>query len=114
MLAAGLVALLRYSFGSLFVVGESVAASLLGTADADIEGTMQRLQAHPLLGLLQYGAGLALALAAASLAFERTVLACALAGASAAWAWQCGMSVAAVLLLAGGITGLAGSIAPRP
>ena len=114
MLAAGLVALLRYSFGSLFVVGESVAASLLGTADADIAGTMQRLQAHPFLGLLKYGTGLGLALGAASLAFQRTIPASLLAGASAGWAWQCGMPIAAGLLLTGCIAGLAGSAALRP
>ncbi len=47
MLASGMLALLRYGFGSLFVVGESVAAVLLRSTGADIAGTMQRLD-HPL------------------------------------------------------------------
>ena len=49
LLASGLLALLRYGFGSLFVVGESVAAVLLRSAGADIAVTRcsNWMRTHP-------------------------------------------------------------------
>src|ERR1700753_3962193 len=86
ILAAGLMALLRYSFGSLFVVGESVAAALLHSTGADIAGTLQRLQAHPWAGAARSALGLGLSLAAAGLAPRRLPAAMLLAVFGAGWA----------------------------
>ena len=114
ILAAGLLALLRYSFGSLFVVGESVAAALLGSTGADIAGTMQRLQAHPWRGIAPAALGLALSLGGAGLAFRQAALAMGLAAASGACGLVAGMTVPAALLGAGLACGAVGLIARRP
>ena len=99
LLAAGLLALLRYSFGSLFVVGESVASVLLRSTGADIAGTVQRLQTNPAQNAAEAGAGLVLATAAASLATGRPILAALLAAASGAEAWWYGMPVISAVLV---------------
>lgn len=114
ILAAGLVALLRYGFGSLFVVGESVAALLLGSTGADVADALQRLQDDPFGGLATAGLGLALALGAAGLAWRNLPVALTLAAASAGWAWRCDMPWAAVALMPGCVVGLAGCRAARP
>ena len=98
ILAAGLLALLRYSFGSLFVVGESVASALLHSTGADIAGTLERLQAHPWAGAARAALGLTLSLAAGALAPRRLVAAMLLAAAAAAWALAEDFTVPAVLL----------------
>ncbi len=113
ILAAGLLALLRYSFGSLFVVGESVAAALLHSTGADIAGTLQRLQDHPWRGMAHAALGLALSLGAAGLAFRRAAIAMGLAAASGVCAVTFGMSVPATLLGAGLLCGTVGLIAGR-
>jgi hypothetical protein len=114
ILAAGLLALLRYSFGSLFVVGESVAAALLHSTGADIAGTMQRLQDNPWRGMAHAALGLALSLGAAGLAFRRAATAMGLAAASGLWALTFGMTVPAVLLGCGLMCGIVGLMTPRP
>ena len=87
MLASGLLALLRYGFGSVFVIGESVAEALLSSAGADIAGTVQRLHASPLLSASEAAAGLLLSAAAAGLARDRPLAASSLAALSAGEAW---------------------------
>ncbi len=111
--AFGLVSLLRYSFGSLFVVGESVASALLRSTGADIAGTLQRLEAHPWGGALSSAAGLALCVGAAALAFEQIGLAVLLAAGSAVWAWQCGMPLISLMLAPACVAGITGLIAAR-
>ena len=98
MLASGLVALLRYGFGSVFVIGESVAAALLRSSGADISGTLSRMEIHPVRAALQAACGLMLAAAAASMAQPRPGVATVLATLSAAGAWWYGEPLAAVLL----------------
>ncbi len=114
ILAVGLISLLRYSFGSLFVVGESVASALLRTTGADIAGTLQRLQAHPWAAVAASGVGLAACVGAAALAFTRPGAAALLAAASAAWAWHQGLPLAAAVLVPACLAGIAGFIAARP
>ncbi len=113
ILAFLLVALLRYSFGSLFVVGESVASALLRTTGADIAGTLQRMEAHPWDTVASSAGGLALCIGAAALAFERVSLATLLAVGSAAWAWWCGMPLTAAVLVPGCVAGLIGLMPAR-
>ena len=96
MLAAGLLTLLRYGFGSLFVVGESVAAALLSSSGADIAGTLQRMHSDPLQGAAEAAAGLVASGAAASLARPAPWVAFALALAGAGWAWWYGLPMAVV------------------
>ena len=96
-----MLALLRYSFGSLFVVGESVAAALLGGTGADIAGTMQRLQTHPWQGAARATLGLGSSLAAAGLAPRRVPVAMLFAAASAGWALAADFTVPAALLAGG-------------
>lgn len=98
MLASGLVALLRYGFGSLFVVGESMAEALLRSAGADIAGTVQRLDASPLLSASEAAAGLLLSAGAAGTALRQPLLATLLAVLSAAEAWWYGMPVISAVL----------------
>ncbi len=98
MLASGLLALLRYGFGSLFVVGESVAEALLRSAGADIAGTVQRLHASPMLSASEAAVGLLLSAGSAGLALDRPLLAAVLAGVSAAEAWWYGMPLATAVL----------------
>jgi hypothetical protein len=99
-LAAGLLALLRYGFGSLFVVGESVASVLLRSTGADIAGTVQRMQTDPLFSAMEAGAGLLLATVAASMARHQPGPAALLAAASGAEAWWYGMPVISAVLAA--------------
>jgi hypothetical protein len=113
ILAFGLVSLLRYSFGSLFVVGESVASALLRSTGADIAGTLQRLEAHPWGSVLSSSAGLALCIGAAALAFEQIGLAVLLTAGSAAWAWQCGMPMISATLAPACVAGIAGLMTAR-
>ncbi len=98
MLASGLLALLRYGFGSLFVVGESVAQALLRSAGADIAGTVQRLHASPLLSASEAAAGLLLSAGSAGMALRRPLVAGLLAALSAGEAWWYGMPVITALL----------------
>ena len=98
MLASGLVALLRYGFGSVFVIGESVAVALLRSSGADISGTLSRMEIHPLRAASQAACGLALSAAAASMAQSRPGAATVLATLSAAGAWWYGEPLAAMLL----------------
>ncbi len=100
LLAAGLLALLRYGFGSLFVVGESVASVLLRSTGADIAGTVQRMQTDPLFSAMEAGAGLLLATVAASMARHQPGPAALLAAASGAEAWWYGMPVISAVLAA--------------
>ena len=113
ILAAGLLALLRYSFGSLFVVGESVAAALLHSTGADIAGTLGRLQAHPWAGAAQAGLGLALSLGAAGLAPRRLPAAMLLAALGCGLALMLDYSVPAALLAGGVGCGAIGVLAPQ-
>jgi hypothetical protein len=113
ILAAGLLALFRYSFGSLFVIGESVAAALLHSTGADIAGTMQRLQAHPWEGAARSGLGLAASLAAAALAPRRLPAAMLLSAAGAGWALAADFTVPAALLAGGLGCGVVALMAPR-
>ncbi len=103
MLAAGLLALLRYGFGSLFVVGESVASALLSSSGADIAGTLQRLHADPLPGALEAACGLVASGAAASLAGSQPWAACVLAVAGAASAFWYGLPAATAILAAAAV-----------
>jgi len=105
ILAAGLLALLRYSFGSLFVVGESVAAALLHSTGADIAGTMDRLQSHPWEGIARAGLGLALSLGAMALAPELLPAAIGAALLGAGWALAQDFTVPAALLAAAAVCG---------
>ncbi len=114
ILAVGLVSLLRYSFGSLFVVGESVASALLRTTGADIAGTLHRLQAHPWAAVAASGAGLGASVGAVALAFVRPGAAALLAAASAAWAWHEGLPLATAVMVPACLAGIAGLIAARP
>ena len=98
LLATGLLALLRYGFGSLFVVGESMASALLRSTGADIAGTVQRLQTDPLPSAVEAGAGLLLATVAASLTRQWPGSAALLAAASGAEAWWYGMPVISAVL----------------
>ena len=100
MLAAGLLALLRYGFGSLFVVGESVASALLQSSGADIAGTLQRMHTDPLQGAAEAAAGLVASGAAASLARTTPWAACALAALSGLGAWWFGLPIAVATLAA--------------
>ena len=106
MLAAGLLALLRYGFGSLFVVGESVAAALLSSGGADIAGTLGRMQTDPLRGAAEAAAGLVASGAAASLARRAPLGTFGLALAGAGWAWWYGLPMAMVTALAAAVFAL--------
>ncbi len=106
MLASGLLALLRYGFGSLFVVGESVASALLRSGGADIAGTVGRLEAHPGWSALEAGGGLLLSAAAAGLATRRPTLAAALAALSGTGAWWIGQPVTASVLAAAALAAI--------
>ena len=108
LLASGLLALLRYGFGSLFVVGESVAAALLRSGGADIAGTVARLDADPALSAAEAGCGLLLAAAAAGLASHRPGAASLLALGSAGEAMWYGLPVAAALLFPAAVCAIAG------
>jgi hypothetical protein len=99
MLAVGLVALLRYGFGSLFVVGESVASALLRSTGADIAFTVGHLHHHPLRAAGEAACGLVISAGAASLVFRYRLATALLAGASAAEAWWFGMPLITVLLI---------------
>ncbi len=111
LMAAGLVALLRYGFGSLFVVGESVAEVLLRSAGADIAGTVGRMQTDPAGAALTAAAGLAPCIAAAAIVYRRPGVAVVLALASAGWGWWSGLPWAIAPL---GLAGVAGLIAAWP
>lgn len=113
ILAAGLLALLRYGFGSLFVFGESVAVALLHGAGADIAGTLGRLQAHPWAGAGRAALGLALSAAAAVLAPRRPGVAMLPAAGGIGWALAAATPVPAALLGAGLVCGMAALIARR-
>ncbi len=99
MLACGLLALLRYGFGSLFVVGESVAEALLSSAGADIAGTVQRLHVSPLLSAGEAAGGLLLSAGSAGMARHRPLAAACLAATSAAEAWWYGMPLITAVLV---------------
>ena len=107
MLASGLLALLRYGFGSLFVVGESVAEALLRSAGADIAGTVQRLHVSPLLSATEAAAGLLLSAGAAVAMPRRPGVAAPLAILSAVEAWWYGMPLVATVLATAAICGIA-------
>ena len=106
MLASGLLALLRYGFGSLFVVGESLAEALLRSAGADIAGTVQRLHVSPLLSALEAACGLLLSAGAAGAMLRRPGVAVPLAILSAAEGWWYGMPLVSALLCAAAICGI--------
>ena len=99
MLASGLVALLRYGFGSLFVVGESIAEVLLSSAGADIAGTVERLHGAPLLSAAEAAGGLLLSAGSAGMARRRPLVAAGLALASAGEAFWYGMPLITALLI---------------
>ncbi len=107
MLASGLLALLRYGFGSLFLVGESVAAALLRSGGADIAGTVGRLAADPASSAAEAGAGLLLAAAAATLVMRRPGAASLLALGSAGEALWYGLPFAAAVLFPAAICAIA-------
>ena len=107
MLASGLLALLRYGFGSLFVVGESVAEALLRSGGAGIAGTVQRLHASPLLSASEAAAGLLLSAGAAGTMLRQPLVAAVLAGSSAGEAWWYGMPLITALLAPAAIVGIA-------
>jgi hypothetical protein len=113
MLAAGLLALLRYGFGSLFVVGESVASVLLSSTGADIAGTLQRLHTTPLRSAAGAALGVVSSAGAASLSFREPLLAGGLALAAAAWAWWYGIPVAAAALLPAAVFALLAAVTSR-
>jgi hypothetical protein len=114
ILAAGLLALLRYSFGSLFVVGESVAAALLHSTGADIAGTLERLQSHPWAGIARSALGLGLSLGAVALAPELLGAAILSALLGAGWALVQGFTVPAALLVSAAGCGAIGLLTPNP
>jgi hypothetical protein len=114
ILAAGLLALLRYSFGSLFVVGESVAAALLHSTGADIAGTLERLQSHPWAGIARSALGLALSLGAVAVAPELLAAAILLALLGAGWALAQDFTVLAALLAGASGCGAIALLAPDP
>lgn len=99
MLASGLLALLQYGFGSLFVVGESLAEALLRSAGADIAGTVERLHADPASSAAEAAAGVSLSAAAAALAMRQPTVSALLAAISAAEAWWYGMPLITVVLV---------------
>jgi hypothetical protein len=107
MLASGLLALLQYGFGSLFVVGESVAEALLRSTGADIAGTVQRLHASPLLNAAEAAAGLLLAAGCAGCVVRRPVPGALLAALSAGEAWWYGMPLITALLAPAAMCGIA-------
>ena len=107
MLASGLLALLRYGFGSLFVVGESVAQALLRSTGADIAGTVQRLDSSPLLSAAEAACGLLLAAGSAGLVLRRPLTAAGLAALSAGEAWWYGMPLIAAVLAPAALCGIA-------
>ena len=107
LLASGLLALLRYGFGSLFVVGESAAAALLRSGGADIAGAIGRLAADPALSAAEAGGGLVLAAAAAALVMQRPRTASLLALGSAAEALWYGLPFAAAMLFPAAICAIA-------
>ncbi len=107
LLASGLLALLRYGFGSLFVVGESLASALLRSGGADIAGTVQRLNADPALSALEAGGGLLLAASAAGLATHNPGVASLLALGSASEALWYGLPLAAAVLVPAAICAIA-------
>ncbi len=107
MLASGLLALLRYGFGSLFVVGESVAEALLRSTGADIAGTVQRLHTSPLLNAAEAAAGLLLATGAAGTVLRHPVSGAVLAALSAGEAWWYGMPMITALLVPAAMCGIA-------
>ena len=111
ILAAGLLALLRYSFGSLFVVGESVAATLLHSTGADIAGTVQRLQNHPWEGIFRSALGVGLSAAAA---ITRPPAALLLVAGALAWSVALGFVLPAVLLATALGIGTIALVAPKP
>jgi hypothetical protein len=98
MLASGLLSLLRYGFGSLFVIGEDVAVALLRSSGADIAGTVRRLHASPLLSAGEACGGMLLAAVAASLVWDRPAVAALFATASACEAWWYGLPIVTGLL----------------
>ena len=106
VLASGLLALLRYGFGSLFVVGETVVEALLRSTGAGIAATVQRLHASPLLTAAEAAAGLLLAAGSAGL-MQRPLAAALLASLSAGEAWWFGMPIATMLLGSAAICGIA-------
>jgi hypothetical protein len=107
MLASGLVALLRYGFGSLFVVGESVAEALLRSTGADIAGTVQRLHGSPLLNAGEATGGLLLAAGSAATVMRRPGPGAMLATLSAVEAWWYGMPIITALLAPAALLGIA-------
>ena len=107
MLASGLLALLRYGFGSLFVVGESVAEALLRSSGADIAGTVQRLHASPLLSASEAATGLLLSAGAAGTVLRQPAVAAGLAALSATEAWWYGMPVVTAVLASATLCGIA-------
>ena len=107
MLASGLLALLRYGFGSLFVVGESVAEALLRSSGADIAGTVQRLHPSPLSSAAEAAGGLLLAAGSAGTVLRRPLAAAGLAALSAAEAWWYGMPMLTALLAPAALCGIA-------
>ena len=112
MLAAGLVALLRYGFGSLFVVGESVASALLRSTGADIAGTVSHLHADPVRGAVEAAFGLLLAAGAASVSLARPAGAAGLAMLSGVEAWWYGVPLISAVLAAAFLCASAGAILP--
>lgn len=98
LLASALLALLRYGFGSLFVVGESMASALLRSSGADIAGTVQRLDIDPLRSAAEAGLGLVLAAAAAQAVQRQPAVAAGLAMLSGAEAWCYGQLIGTAVL----------------
>ena len=113
LLASGLLALLRYGFGSLFVVGESIASILLSSTGADIAGTLQRLHVHPLRTAAEAALGLVMSAAGATSMARAPLPAAAAAFGAAAWAGWFGLSVAAAVLLPAAALGLIAAQASR-
>ena len=107
MLASGLLALLQYGFGSLFVVGESVAEALLRSSGADIAGTVQRLHASPLVSAAEAAVGLLLAAGSAATVRHRPLAGAGLAVLSAAEAWWYGMPLVTAVLAPAALCGIA-------
>ncbi|WP_158747277.1 hypothetical protein [Acidisphaera sp. L21] len=113
VMASGLLALLRYGFGSIFVVGESVAAALLRSAGADVADTVQRLHANPTGGATEAAAGLLLSTAAAAMTTRQPSMAALLAAASALEAWWYGLPVISIMLVAPVCVGIIGGFVAR-
>ena len=114
ILTAGLLALLRYSFGSLFVVGESVAAALLHSTGTDVTGALARLQSDPWPGIARSGFGLALSLGAVALAPLLLPASMLLAILGAGWAVAQDFTVPAALLATGALCGGVALLASNP